>query len=125
MIEKPKNPLSNLAVTGIYFLTPKIFEIIKRLKPSWRNELEITDSLQMLMQEGNKISYHTVTDYWKDTGTPKDIIHANKVILETIDHHIYGKIEESVKIEGGVTVGKNSCIKNNTTIINNNLKNKT
>ena len=44
-----------MAVTGIYFLTPKIFDIISRLKPSWRNELEITDALQMLLEEGNKI----------------------------------------------------------------------
>ena len=50
-MEKPKNPPTNLAVTGIYFLTPIIFDIIKRLKPSWRNELEITDALDMLLNE--------------------------------------------------------------------------
>jgi glucose-1-phosphate thymidylyltransferase len=117
IMEKPKDPPTNLAVTGIYFLTPKIFEIIKRLKPSWRNELEITDSLQMLMEEGNKITYHTVTDYWKDTGTPNDIIHANKVILESLEHKIDGVIENDVKIVGKITVGKNSTIKSGTKII--------
>src|SRR6267143_4491545 len=54
IMEKPKNPPTNLAVTGIYFLTPIIFDIISRLKPSWRDELEITDSLQMLLEEGYK-----------------------------------------------------------------------
>ncbi len=50
-----KNPPTNFAVTGIYFLTPKIFEIIENLKPSWRNELEITDALQILLSKNNKI----------------------------------------------------------------------
>jgi len=117
IMEKPKNPPSNLAVTGIYFLTPKIFEIIRRLKPSWRNELEITDALQMLMEEGNKITHHIVTDYWKDTGTPNDIIHANKVILESLEPKNLGTIEKGVQVEGKITIGKNSIIKNNSRII--------
>ncbi len=84
IIEKPKQPLSNLAVIGIYFLTPKIFDIIDNLKPSWRNELEITDALQNLIDSGNKIEYDMVTGWWKDTGTPEDILDANQVILKNI-----------------------------------------
>ena len=80
IMEKPKNPPTNLAITGIYFLTNTVFGIIDKLKPSWRNELEITDTLQMLLEEGHKITYYMVTDYWKDTGTPEDIIHANMVV---------------------------------------------
>ena len=117
IIEKPKEPLSNLAVTGIYFLTPKIFEIIKRLKPSWRNELEITDALQMLLEEGNKITYDTITDYWKDTGTPEDIINANKEILKNMDSSFKGKKEENVSIVGNVIVGSGTIIKKNCQII--------
>ena len=60
--EKPKNPTSNLAVTGIYLLTPKIFEIIDNLKPSWRNEFEITDALDDLLKKYNNISYEKITD---------------------------------------------------------------
>ena len=82
MVEKPKNPTSSLAITGIYFLTPKIFEKIIKLKPSWRNELEIVDALQMILDDGDQISYNIITDFWKDTGTPHDIIHANQIILE-------------------------------------------
>ena len=66
IMEKPKDPPTNFAVTGIYFLTPKIFEIIENLKPSWRNELEITDALQILLSQNNKISYHIITDYWNN-----------------------------------------------------------
>jgi len=124
IMEKPKNPKSNLAVTGIYLLTPKIFEIIDNLKPSWRNELEITDALDNLLKENNNISFEIITDYWKDTGTPEDIIHANGEILKKQFHDekvsekedpniIYGegsKIESNVNIHGPVLVGKNCHI---------------
>jgi len=111
IIEKPKNPPTNLAVTGIYFLTPIIFEIINRLKPSWRNELEITDALQMLLEEGHKITYEIVTDYWKDTGTPEDIIHANKVILKNMISYFHGKKEDNVSLKGNIMVGEKTIIK--------------
>lgn len=111
IMEKPKNPPTNLAVTGVYFLTPAIFDIISRLKPSRRNELEITDALQMLLEEGHKITYYTVTDYWKDTGTPHDIIHANEVILRDMKPYFHGKKEEGASVVGNVMVGKNTVIK--------------
>lgn len=115
IMEKPKNPSSNLAVTGIYFLTPMIFDIIANLKPSWRNELEITDALDELLQN-HKITYNIITDYWKDTGTPEDIIHANMAILEKTNPYFYGTKEKDAKIYGNVMVGKNTIIKNNVTI---------
>ena len=111
IMEKPKDPPTNLAVTGIYLLTPTIFEIINRLKPSWRNEYEITDALQMLLQENYKIIYDMVTDYWKDTGTPNDIIHANQVILSAMTPYFEGKKDSSVSITGNVMVGSGTTIK--------------
>ncbi|ABX12024.1 glucose-1-phosphate thymidylyltransferase [Nitrosopumilus maritimus] len=132
IMEKPKDPPTNLAVTGIYFLNKKIFEIIDILKPSWRNELEITDALQLLMEKGNKIIFDTVTDYWKDTGTPNDILHANKEILQDISQEFLGEKEQTqidgvcvlkeksllknVKIIGPVLIGKNCIINNNSVI---------
>ena len=115
--EKPKNPPTNLAVTGIYFLTPYIFEIIKKLKPSWRNELEIADALQMLIEENKKIIYGIITDFWKDTGTPNDIIEANKIILENMPESFEGKKENNVVIEGKIIVGKGAIIKNGVKIV--------
>lgn len=112
IIEKPKDPPTNLAVTGIYLLTPTIFDIIDRLKPSWRNEYEITDALQMLLQEKYKIIYNMVTDYWKDTGTPQDIIHANQVILSDMMPYFEGREEENVIITGNVMIGPGTTIKN-------------
>ena len=117
--EKPKNPKSNLAVTGIYLLTPKIFEIIDNLKPSWRNELEITDALDNLLKENNNISFEKITDYWKDTGTPEDIIHANGEILKKqtaqgLELELASGegsiIESNVEINIPVIIGKNCHI---------------
>lgn len=110
IVEKPKNPKSDLAVIGIYFLTPKIFDIIDNLKPSWRGELEITDALQMLMGEGNKIEYDTVTGWWKDTGTPEDIIHANKLILDSIGAENQFLIESDAKVHENIVIGNGSTI---------------
>ena len=125
--EKPKNPNSNLAVTGIYLLTPKIFEVIENLKPSWRNELEITDALDNLLKQNNNISFEKITDYWKDTGTPEDIIHANGEIIKNmlvssegrVEDQIIGEetvIESNVEIKGPVVIGKNCHISSNSSI---------
>ena len=112
IMEKPKNPPTNLAVTGIYFLTTKIFDVISRQKPSARNELEITDTLEILLKENDNISYDMITDYWKDTGTPEDILNANRQVLE----HICNQtciIDKSTNIESGSSVITPSIIGKN------------
>jgi glucose-1-phosphate thymidylyltransferase len=128
LIEKPKNPPSNYALVGIYFFKPMIFEAIKHIKPSWRNELEITDAIQWLIDNGYKVEAEFVRGWWKDTGKPEDILEANRIILdgkidyynegEIINSKIYGrvKIEKGTKIEnsvikGPVIIGKNTIIK--------------
>ena len=110
IMEKPKNPPSNLAVLGVYFLTPKIFDIIDILKPSWRGELEITEALQLLMEKGNTIEYDIVTGWWKDTGTPEDILHANQLVLDTIGTQNQFRIDKETKIQGNIAIGKNTNI---------------
>ena len=117
IMEKPKNPPTNLAVTGIYFLTPKIFDIFSRLKPSWRNELEITDALQMMLEEGNKINFEMITDYWKDTGTPDDIIHANSEVLKNMKPYFFGEKDDGSEFSGNVMVGNGSKISGHSKIL--------
>ena len=116
IIEKPKDPPTNLAVTGIYFLTTKIFDIFSRLKPSWRNELEITDALQMMLEENNIVNFEMITDYWKDTGTPDDIIHANGEVLKNMKPYFSGVKENSVELSGNTMIGDNSNISGNSKI---------
>ena len=113
--EKPKTPTSNLAVTGIYLLTPLIFEVIDNLKPSWRDELEITDALDNLLKQNNNIGYETITDYWKDTGTPEDILNANRQVLEHICNDLLEPciIDKSTNIESSSSVITPSIIGKN------------
>lgn len=110
IVEKPKVPSSNLAVIGIYFLTPKIFDVIDNLKPSWRGELEITEALQLLMDNGDKIEYDTVTGWWKDTGTPEDIIDANKLVLDSIGTENQFLIDCDAEIKKNIVIGSGTTI---------------
>jgi glucose-1-phosphate thymidylyltransferase len=116
VVEKPKQPKSDLAITGIYMFTNPIFDVIKRLKPSWRNELEITDAIQMLLDEGHTVGYRMVDGWWKDTGKPEDLLEANHLILSDLNANNEGTIEKDANIVGNVAIGKNSAIKNNTCI---------
>jgi len=116
IIEKPKNSSSNLAVIGVYFFTPVIFDIIEKLQPSWRGELEITDALQQLLNGGFEINYEIVTGWWKDTGTPDDILEANRLILDTVGSekqlisHNNSNIHKKIIIENNVSITRDSFI---------------
>ena len=116
IIEKPKITSSNLAVIGIYFLNPKIFSIIENLKPSLRGELEITDALDLALENKISIGYEKVTGWWKDTGTPEDILDANRLILETLgtsNELVTSTTQNSEKI----LLGKNCIVSSDTKII--------
>jgi len=111
LIEKPKAPPSNYALTGIYFFTPLIFDMIRHLKPSWRGELEITEAIQMLIDKGYNVGYEFVAGWWKDTGTPEDILDANRLILDDLTPKVDGSIEDDSCIQGRVSIGRNSLVK--------------
>ena len=111
LVEKPKQPPSNYALTGIYFLKPTIFKMIKRLKPSWRGELEITEAIQLLIENGYNVGHQFVKGWWKDTGAPEDILEANRLILDELKPEIKGTIEDKNSIQGRVTIEENTTIK--------------
>ena len=115
LVEKPKNPPSNLSVVGIYGLTPRIFEAIENITPSWRGELEITDALHWLIENGYNVRYGMVQGWWKDTGRTEDILEANRSILDLIETDNAG-ILESGTITGAVKIGKNTFIRDNSII---------
>jgi glucose-1-phosphate thymidylyltransferase len=111
LVEKPKIPPSNYALVGIYFFKLIIIEACHMIKPSWRNELEITDAIQWLIENGYRVEASIVGSWWKDTGKPEDIFEANRLILDDIRAENKGKIENS-KILGRVNVESGTAIIN-------------
>lgn len=111
LVEKPKVPISNLTSVGIYGLTSHIFEAIENISPSWRNELEITDAFQWLIEKGHSLHYEMVGGWWKDTGKTEDMLEANRLILDDIDKKIIGEVIDS-QIIGRVVVEEGARISN-------------
>ncbi len=110
LVEKPKHPTSNLAIVGGYFFDHNIFDSIARIQPSWRNEYEITDAIQNLIDRGLAVAPYVVTGWWKDAGKPEDILDANRVMLDKMTTALHGKVDSSSKIEGAVCVGPDTEI---------------
>ncbi|MEX0992735.1 MAG: glucose-1-phosphate thymidylyltransferase [Solirubrobacterales bacterium] len=103
LVEKPKQPPSNFALVGVYMFTPAIFEAARAIEPSERGELEITDAIQFLVDEGRRVESHTVKGWWKDTGQLEDVLEANRLILEDLDPRMDGELIDS-QVEGRVIV---------------------
>ena len=89
--EKPQRPKSDLALVGVYIFTPAVHEAVSQLAPSWRGELEITEAIQWLIDQGRKVRSTTITGYWKDTGNVADMLEVNRMVLETIDPQVRGR----------------------------------
>ena len=114
--EKPKKPPSNLALTGVYMFQPVIFDMIEKLRPSWRHELEITEAIHLLLENGHKVDYDVVEGWWKDTGTPEDILESNRLVLDEIARRIEGVVDEEDSVQGRVQVAKNGRITRGATV---------
>jgi glucose-1-phosphate thymidylyltransferase len=103
LVEKPKEPLSDLALVGVYMFTPMIFEAARAIEPSWRNELEITDAIQWLISQGLRVDPHIVSGWWKDTGQVQDMLDANRLILDDLQERVEGSLVDS-RVEGRVVI---------------------
>ena len=118
LVEKPKNPKSDLAIAGAYFLTPKVFPIIDELSPSWRNELEITEAFQVMLDRGMSLGYSEISGWWKDTGTVDEFLDCNRMVLDKIssDANSLDSIY-SGKVSGRAQIGKNVKINGESRIL--------
>lgn len=120
LIEKPDIPPSNWVISGIYLLRPSVFEVIEKQAkgpPGKRGEYQITDVAdEMLKSEKYSVAAFKIKDWWKDTGEPKEVLEANRLVLEDLVPFNNGLIEDDVNIGGKVGLGENSIIKKGSVI---------
>jgi len=116
LVEKLENPPSNLALIGVYVFTPQIFEQIEKLVPSWRGELEITEAIQGLLDDGQRVQSHVVHGWWKDTGKPGDVLHANRLVLDDLESDIQGTVMKGASVTGRVEIDSGTTIEDGAVI---------
>jgi glucose-1-phosphate thymidylyltransferase len=103
LVEKPAEPKSDLALVGVYMFTSAIFESARAIRPSWRDELEITDAIQHMIDRGLVVEPHEVTGWWKDTGRIDDMLEANRLVLDVLEPRVDGEVIDST-IDGRVVI---------------------
>ena len=110
LVEKPSEPKSDLALVGVYMFSPAVFDAVRSIAPSFRNELEITDAIQTLIDRGLDVRPHIVDGWWKDTGKLEDMLEANRLILDTIERRIEGTLDAESRVEGKVIIEAGAVI---------------
>ncbi|HUG86612.1 MAG TPA: glucose-1-phosphate thymidylyltransferase [Euzebya sp.] len=104
LVEKPAEPKSDLALVGVYLFSGSIMDACHAIDPSPRGELEITDAIQWLIDQGQTVAERTITGWWKDTGKLHDMLEANRIVLDTYDQRIDGTIDADSEIQGRVVI---------------------
>jgi glucose-1-phosphate thymidylyltransferase len=120
VIEKPENPPSPFAVTGIYVYKPSMFEAADVITPSARGEYEISDIHSVMIQQGKNVGHEEVTGWWMDTGKPEDLLKGNHLLLEQVTEPIISPeamIDPGAKIEGAVSIGRGTHVSAGSVII--------
>jgi glucose-1-phosphate thymidylyltransferase len=114
LVEKPTDPPSDLALVGVYLFDATVFEAVNAIKPSPRGELEITDAIQWLVDNGRTVRPHVISGWWKDTGKLEDMLEANRIMLDTIESETLGTIDAASEIHGRVRIGEGTSVVNST-----------
>ncbi len=114
VIEKPKQLVSPYAVIGIYMFDSNVFEAVNAIQPSARGELEITDTIQYLIDHKFNVRAHLLEGWWIDTGKMSDILEANRLVLDVLDSKNEGQVDAASRIEGRVVLQKGAVVVNST-----------
>jgi glucose-1-phosphate thymidylyltransferase len=114
LVEKPEDPPSDLALTGVYVFDRRIHDAVRAIRPSARGELEITDAIQWLIDRGHAVRSQLVSGWWIDTGKLTPLLEANRLVLETIERRIDGDVDDESRVEGRVVVEAGATVRGST-----------
>jgi glucose-1-phosphate thymidylyltransferase len=114
LVEKPANPPSDLALVGVYLFDATIHEAVRAIEPSARGELEITDAIQWLVDQGHRVRHEVLAGWWIDTGKKDSLLHCNQLVLDTIAPAIEGAVDEHSRVEGRVVVEEGATLESST-----------
>jgi glucose-1-phosphate thymidylyltransferase len=112
LVEKPSEPKTDLALVGVYLFDETVFAAVGAIKPSRRNELEITDAIQHLIDSGRAVKSEIITGWWKDTGKLEDILEANRMVLGRLESRVDGEVDRASRVDGKVILSKGSSVVN-------------
>lgn len=110
LVEKPEVPASDLALVGVYLFDASIHEAVRAIEPSPRGELEITDAIQWLIDNGRRVRHEVLLGWWLDTGKLTPLLEANRLILELVEPQTLGKVDEQSRLEGRVVIDEGAEI---------------
>lgn len=112
LVEKPKNPPSDLALVGIYMFDKSVMDAVDAITPSWRGELEITDAIQWLVNNNCTVHPYVHRGWWIDTGRPNDMLEANDLVLEELNYAVEGYVDRDSTIGRRVTIERGAEVIN-------------
>jgi glucose-1-phosphate thymidylyltransferase len=104
LVEKPEEPPSDLALVGVYLFDHHVHDAVRAIEPSERGELEITDAIQWLIDNGHRVRHEVLDGWWKDTGKLDPLLEGNRLVLETLEPKIDGDVDDTSRIDGRVVI---------------------
>jgi glucose-1-phosphate thymidylyltransferase len=110
LVEKPKKRISDLALVGIYLFDATVHDAVSTIEPSWRGELEITDSIQAMVDAGRTVRAELVTGWWKDTGKLEDMLEANRMMLSHVGPKVEGEVDGQSRVVGRVVIERGAKV---------------
>jgi glucose-1-phosphate thymidylyltransferase len=114
LVEKPTVPPSDLALVGVYLFDPTIHIAVRAIEPSARGELEITDAIQWLVDHGHHVRSEVLQGWWIDTGKLTPLLEANRLILETLERRIDGRVDSASQVHGRVVIEEGAVVERST-----------
>ncbi len=114
LVEKPEQPRSNLALVGVYLFDHTIHEAVNNIEPSARGELEITDAIDWIINQGHRVDHEVLSGWWIDTGKKDPLLECNRLVLDTLRRCIDGDVDDDSSVEGRVVIEAGAKVVNST-----------